>query len=206
LFDAVASLIGLRDRVSFEGQAAMQLEFAAAAAADARDSYAYVIRDGGPFVIDWEPMIREIIKDTRDSAPTGVIAAKFHNTLAEIIVDVARRVGQPKVLLTGGCFQNRYLTEGTVRRLEDAGFSPYWHQRVPPNDGGLSLGQIVAAERRQNVAPGVSPGSAIATCISAGGAKDLVESSAPSGLNIKSTEIPGLRPGLHSDAAPRLQF
>ena len=75
----------------------------------------------------------------------GMVAAKFHNTLAEMIVEVARRIGEKKVLLTGGCFQNRYLTEQTVRRLEGSGFHHYWHQRVPPNDGGIALGQAVWA-------------------------------------------------------------
>jgi hydrogenase maturation protein HypF len=73
------------------------------------------------------------------------MAAKFHNTLVEIIVAVARQVGEEKVVLSGGCFQNRYLIERSVQRLIDAGFRPYWHQRVPTNDGGISLGQVMAA-------------------------------------------------------------
>jgi hydrogenase maturation protein HypF len=62
-------------------------------------------------------------------------------------VAVARKVGETRILLTGGCFQNQYLVERSVRRLLDAGFRPYWHQRVPPNDGGIALGQAVAAAR-----------------------------------------------------------
>jgi hydrogenase maturation protein HypF len=73
-----------------------------------------------------------------------LISAKFHNTLVEVIVSVARRVGQPRVALSGGCFQNRYLTERAAARLEAEGFRPYWHQPIPPNDGGIALGQIVA--------------------------------------------------------------
>ena len=65
----------------------------------------------------------------------------------DIILAIARRIGEPRILLTGGCFQNRYLVERAVRRLSDAGFLPYWHQRVPPNDGGIALGQVVAAAR-----------------------------------------------------------
>jgi hydrogenase maturation protein HypF len=75
---------------------------------------------------------------------TDTCTAKFHNTLAEIIIAVAQRVGQPQVALSGGCFQNRYLTERTALRLEQEGFRPYWHQRIPPNDGGIALGQIIA--------------------------------------------------------------
>ena len=69
------------------------------------------------------------------------ISAKFHNALVEMIVAVARLTGEPRVVLTGGCFQNRYLTERAVTRLRAEGFRPYWHQRIPPNDGGIALGQ-----------------------------------------------------------------
>src|SRR5262249_25254597 len=143
LFDAVAALAGLRDRVSFEGQAAMELEFAAAPGVD--EFYEYAVNDAKSLIVDWEPMVREIIADSENRVETAVISAKFHNALVEMIVHVARRVGEPRVLLTGGCFQNRYLTERAVRRLRENGFSAYWHQRIPPNDGGIALGQSVAA-------------------------------------------------------------
>jgi hydrogenase maturation protein HypF len=143
LFDGVASLLGLRQRLGFEGQAAMELEFAIQP--DVEGAYPFDLRGGAPFIVDWQPMIESIISDLQRAEPAGVIAARFHNTLAEMIVAVAREVGEPKVLLTGGCFQNRYLTERAVDRLRAAGFSPYWHQRIPPNDGGIALGQIVAA-------------------------------------------------------------
>ena len=73
------------------------------------------------------------------------MAAAFHNALIEALIDVAQRVGEPRVVLTGGCFQNRYLTERAIGRLRHAGFEPVWHQHVPPNDGGLAFGQGVAA-------------------------------------------------------------
>jgi hydrogenase maturation protein HypF len=79
----------------------------------------------------------------------GEISAKFHNTLAEAVVAVARRFGLARVVLSGGCFQNRYLLERTVRRLVAEKFQPYWHQRVPTNDGGIALGQVLAAVRAQ---------------------------------------------------------
>ena len=85
-----------------------------------------------------------ILADLKRQLPVGTISAKFHNALAEVIVAVARRAGHPQVALSGGCFQNRYLTERTAARLEQEGFRPYWHQRIPPNDGGIALGQIVA--------------------------------------------------------------
>jgi hydrogenase maturation protein HypF len=153
LFDAVASLCGLRQRIRFEGQAAMELEFAAAAEnSDAVSPFSLLEQRGtGPeprhTVIDWEPVIRDLLDDLFDGAPPARVAGKFHNTLVEIIVAAAKRFGRQRVVLTGGCFQNRILMEGAARRLEEEGFRPYWHQRVPPNDGGIALGQIVAASR-----------------------------------------------------------
>ena len=82
-----------------------------------------------------------------DGVAAGEISVKFHHALAEAMVAVAQRVGEERVALSGGCFQNRYLTERSVRRLREEGFRPYWHQRVPPNDGGIALGQVVAAWR-----------------------------------------------------------
>jgi len=145
LFDAVASLVGLRQQVSFEGQAAMELEFAIQPCVC--EAYSFEIKSTAPSIVDWRPMIEEIVEDVRRGVPAGVISAQFHNALVEIIVAVARHVGQTRVVLTGGCFQNRYLTERSVQRLLETGFRPYWHQRVPPNDGGIALGQIVDAAR-----------------------------------------------------------
>jgi hydrogenase maturation protein HypF len=92
-------------------------------------------------------MIEAILADIEQGVSVGIISARFHNTLAEAIVAVAKRIGQNRVVLSGGCFQNRYLTERAVRRLQAEGFRPYWHQRVPPNDGGIALGQVIAALR-----------------------------------------------------------
>jgi hypothetical protein len=100
-----------------------------------------------PLILDWEPLVRQILDETRNGVARSLISARFHNTLAAMIVDIARWVGEPRVVLSGGCFQNRYLSEHTVERLRHAGFSAYWHQRMPPNDGGLALGQIVAAQQ-----------------------------------------------------------
>ena len=98
-------------------------------------------------LLDWSDMILAILADLRHGVGAGEISARFHNTMAEAIVSVAKFVGQERVVLSGGCFQNRYLTERAVHRLQDEGFRPYWHQRVPPNDGGIALGQVVAAAR-----------------------------------------------------------
>jgi hydrogenase maturation protein HypF len=100
-----------------------------------------------PLILNWAPMIHGVLADLEAGAAPGWISAKFHNSLVDFIVAAARRVGTGRIALSGGCFQNRYLTESTVRRLQEAGFQPYWHQRVPPNDGGIALGQIIAARR-----------------------------------------------------------
>jgi hydrogenase maturation protein HypF len=171
LFDAVASFIGLRQRVNFEGQAAMEVEFAIEET-ETGEAYQFrisnrehgigdspkpdsAIRNPCPsgrraqstITIDWEPMILGVLDDVNQKTPACVISAKFHNSLVEIILEIAKRVGEKRVVLSGGCFQNKYLTERAVRRLEATGFQPYWHQRVPPNDGGIALGQVFAASR-----------------------------------------------------------
>jgi hydrogenase maturation protein HypF len=95
-------------------------------------------------------MIAGILRDLhRADRPTTslvpLLARRFHGTLASMIVAVAARVGLERIVLSGGCFQNVLLTELTVQELRAHEFRPYWHQRVPPNDGGISLGQIAAA-------------------------------------------------------------
>jgi hydrogenase maturation protein HypF len=154
LFDAVAALLGFRQQTRYEGQAAMDVEFAADGV-ETEDVYPFGLlsgeRDGTrPWVIDWHPMMQALLHDISSGADTGLIAAKFHNTLVEIMLTVAQRVGEERVVLTGGCFQNRYLCERSVTRLGNEGFRCYWHQRIPPNDGGIALGQAAMAWFLQN--------------------------------------------------------
>ena len=155
LFDAVASLCGLTQRSRFEGDAAMRLEFALEKEA-VEEAYPFVspvVPEGersSPLVIDWGPAIQSIIEDRNAGVGAGRISARFHNYLVKVVVEMAKRFGQEQVLLSGGCFQNRYLTEKAVAALEGAGLHPFWHQRVPPNDGGISLGQVVAALREKS--------------------------------------------------------
>jgi hydrogenase maturation protein HypF len=166
LFDAVASLTNLRRQMRFEGQAAMELEFALdsietdeayelriTARGDARPTTtpnSALRTPHSALILDWAPMIEAILSDVQNGVAGGRISAKFHNALAEAVVAVAKRVGERRVVLSGGCFQNRYLTERIVNRLCVEKFQPYWHQRVPPNDGGIALGQVVAARRAQH--------------------------------------------------------
>jgi hydrogenase maturation protein HypF len=157
LFDAVCSLAGIRQVNVFEGQGAMELEFSIPRAGGDR-AYRIDIRPvdragtdalTGPtvprFQLDWSTLVTGLLDDLREGDPTGEISLKFHNGLVESIVDIARLAGHSRVVLSGGCFQNRYLTERTVTRLREEDFQPYWHQRVPPNDGGIALGQLYAA-------------------------------------------------------------
>jgi hydrogenase maturation protein HypF len=220
LFDAIAALVGLNQTVTFEGQAAMALEFAADAGVD--DAYSIVITGdlskgagergsrgageqaalarasgpgvssppwlapagrggtekhgseekplilgssvqkaadfgelsravGGPpsaVVLDWQPLLEAVLEDLQRGVKPGIIAGRFHNALVETILAVAQVVGEPRVALTGGCFQNRLLTERAAQRLSEAGFEVLLHRQVPPNDGGISLGQVAVAAAR----------------------------------------------------------
>jgi hydrogenase maturation protein HypF len=142
LFDAVASLIGLRQHISFEGQAAMDLEFIADKNESSR--YSFEFSENDPCVINWQPMIMEMLEDIRLKIPAGIVSARFHNYLVEIIVEIALMSREERIVLTGGCFQNKYLTERTIQRLQQKGLRVFWHKDIPPNDGGLSVGQLMA--------------------------------------------------------------
>jgi hydrogenase maturation protein HypF len=109
--------------------------------------YPFKLVEERELIVDWRPMIKRMIEGLCDGESVGQIAAAFHNTLAEIIVAVAQRAGVPVVVLTGGCFQNKYLLERSIHRLREESFQPAWPQRIPPNDGGIALGQVVAAAR-----------------------------------------------------------
>jgi len=147
LFDAVAALLGLRQRSTYEGQAAMELEWAAETANATAKPLAFLLRAGAPPILDWEPVVRAILADRAAGVATGEIAAAFHRGLALAIAEVAATIGEETVVLTGGCFQNAVLTEATVAALRAAGATPVWHEQVPPNDGGLALGQAYWAAR-----------------------------------------------------------
>ncbi|MCK4882242.1 MAG: carbamoyltransferase HypF, partial [Candidatus Omnitrophica bacterium] len=149
LFDAAASILDINQTLRFEGQAAMALEYILDGTA-VDDHYNFNVNgdEKEGYILDWTDLFRGIIKDVRDGTGKPVVSAKFHNTLVEMAVDVAKKINEQRIVLSGGCFQNRYLTEQMVGRLRDEGFKVYWHQLVPPNDGGISLGQAVCAARR----------------------------------------------------------
>ena len=144
LFDAVAALLDLCQRAGFEGEAAMALEAAAAGAAPA-PLPTPVPRGDHPLVLDWRPTLAALLAARASGVAAGALAAGFHDALAAGIVAVARDVAAHRVLLTGGCFQNALLAGRAAARLDAAGIEPFCHRQVPPNDGGLAVGQIAFA-------------------------------------------------------------
>ncbi len=140
LFDAVAAMAGVARENRFEGQAAMMLE---RAIGGLEDDEAYPMPHG-----DWRPLIEALEDDVRRGLPASRIALRFHNALVNWIVEVAARMGVRDVCLSGGVFQNGYLVERAAALLEARGHRVWTHQRVPPNDGGIALGQAVLAAER----------------------------------------------------------
>jgi hydrogenase maturation protein HypF len=163
LFDAFAALSGLCQCASYEGQAAMRLEWAASER-DTGRRYRLCIREAKgvqqgstvaatamrtmpSLIVDWRPALDAVLSDVASGVEAGAMAESLHNGLAAAVAEVACRVGQHRVVLTGGCFQNARLTQATVTALQGAGLDAFWHRRVPPNDGGIALGQAVWAAR-----------------------------------------------------------
>jgi hydrogenase maturation protein HypF len=150
LFDAAAALLNIRLLTTFEGQAAMELEFEARKSGT-EASYPFEVSVGAPFQFDWGPMFLAMIEELARGVPVSDIAAKFHNTLAEAVVRVQEVLGEKRAVLSGGCFQNIRLLESVVERLRRGGFEVYFHRLVPPNDGGLALGQAAVAVAKKEV-------------------------------------------------------
>ncbi len=144
LFDAIASLLGVRQRCSYEGQAALELE--SLASEDDGDFAHPLVRGDG--VLDWAPLVDAVLSDRDAGTPIRAIAARFHRGLARALVDVvaaaAAENGIGRVVLSGGCFQNALLSSLTEAGLREAGLEPLPHTRIPPNDGGLAVGQLQA--------------------------------------------------------------
>lgn len=142
LFDAVSSLLNLCAKVTYEGQAAIKLE---SIIEPTEQYYSFYLENNNKIlIIRWEPVIQGIISDLENEISPGIISAKFHNTLVEIIVELVRKLEYNQIIISGGCFQNVYLLERTVNKLEKIGCKVFWNQQVPINDGGISFGQIAA--------------------------------------------------------------
>ena len=150
LFDGVAAILGLCQMSTYEAEAASALEAAAASATHA-EPYPFALTTGAPIIVDWRPALHALVADARAGRAAADIAAAFHSGLAAAIVEVADRVGEETVVLAGGCFQNARLVEETERRLARAGRRVFRAEAVPPNDGGLSLGQAWWAAKMERV-------------------------------------------------------
>jgi len=167
LFDAVSSLLGLRDEITYEGQAAMELEMAIKSVQSSKfkvKSYKYGIEQEKKFfIIKPKEIIMGIVEDLKHSVPVGAISFKFHNTIVEMIVETCMKIRSDfnqnyklrtmnselnEVALSGGVFQNIFLLDRTFNRLIEEGFRVYSHHQVPTNDGGISLGQAVIANAK----------------------------------------------------------
>ena len=163
LFDAVAALCGICTRSHFDAEAPMRL-------ADCLDdgteeTYPFEVIDGTPVgdraladdraprLVQFDPMIRRIVGDVSAGIPVGLISARFHNTICESLVEVAREArdehGISRVVLSGGVFQNRYVLARSEGMLAAAGFEVFSHEKVPSNDGGIALGQLAVAAARE---------------------------------------------------------
>jgi hydrogenase maturation protein HypF len=157
LFDAVSALIGVCDRNTFHSQAPMELEAQAQKAADEDGFYPVSIREdeNGVLRARAADMFPHIIADVDRGASAQVLAARFHNSVARMILDVVRRVrddsGIETAALSGGVFANAFLTERIVTLLGDAGFEVLEHFLVSAGDGGISLGQAAAAAAREEM-------------------------------------------------------
>ena len=151
-FDAVSAMIGVRGEIDYDGQAAIELEMIAyddmGKVGD--KSYPYsIIEHDGVSIVQLRELTSAIVKDLYQSAPKATISTKFHNTIAQMVVEMcklmAEKTGINQIALSGGVFQNRLLLRKVVPLLESAGFSVLTHKQVPCNDGGISLGQAVIA-------------------------------------------------------------
>lgn len=141
IFDGVSFLLGLALKSSFEGQAAMALEFAASE--NEHGEYSFELFFTDKLIIDWRPMIKEIVIDINNNLTIPIIAAKFHNTLAELVFGVANHFYEKNLLLSGGCFQNKFLLDRVIEKSKEKKANIYWHHNIPTNDGGISAGQIM---------------------------------------------------------------
>ena len=146
LFDAVSSLAGVRHIADYEAQAAIELEGLSRGVDCAATVYMFdVDRSGQPALIDATPVVRAVVHDQREGVPAAMIGARFHCAVADLIVDLARgeRDASQTIALSGGVFQNALLLQLASKRLQVNGFDVITHRFVPPNDGGIALGQLL---------------------------------------------------------------
>jgi len=157
LFDGVSALLGICERSTYEGQAAMELEWAITGEAEEVYPFLYQQKEGCQ-VVNPAPLIKGILCDLEDNRSPGYISSKFHNSIVIMILKVCcslrKAWGLNRIALSGGCFQNTYLLSKSIEKLVVEGFKVFFHQRVPPNDGGLALGQALIANEILHNCPG----------------------------------------------------
>jgi hydrogenase maturation protein HypF len=150
----VAAILSLRDSINYEGQAAVELEQLAAVGEDG--AYDVPVPSAIPFEFHGSALVRSVVDDLRAGTSVDVVAARFHNSIAMMIVKACVAVrtirGLALVALSGGVFQNQLLLRRTVRLLEEAGFRVLTHRQVPTNDAGISFGQVAVAAARDRAA------------------------------------------------------
>jgi hydrogenase maturation protein HypF len=152
LFDGVSSLIGVCDFAGYEGEAAIKLEkIIGGEGLSSKAGYKFrYIKENGMIIIDWEPIIKGVIKDLERGVKKPEISLKFHNAVCDMIKDVCsmlkKKYKTKKVCMSGGVFQNKYLLGHVKPILEKAGFNAYAHKRIPTHDGGTALGQAILAD------------------------------------------------------------
>ncbi|MFI5260165.1 MAG: carbamoyltransferase HypF, partial [Candidatus Limnocylindrales bacterium] len=151
LFDAAASLLGIRDVAEYEAQAAVELELLAEEGSARPLPYA-IVRKGDLVVYDPRPTIRGLLEGVARGEATPELAARFQQTIAavthDLCVGIRSSTGLRSVVLSGGVFQNQWLATTLVRRLSGDGFEAYTNRQVPANDGGISYGQAAVAAAR----------------------------------------------------------
>lgn len=152
LFDGISALLGIVEKVTYEGEGAMKLEFVIDDLSIIETyPFDWQYNENCCSYIDWKPIIKNIIEDYLHGESVSLISAKFHQTLVKIIDTVAKSVLIKNVVLAGGCWQNKYLLENTLQKLKGANLRIYYPQKFPTNDGGLALGQIIFASRYKNI-------------------------------------------------------
>jgi hydrogenase maturation protein HypF len=148
LFDAVSALLGVCEESTYEGQAAMELEMAMDNGTEDHYDFLYLEQEGS-CSLNPSPLLKGICADLKDGKPAGFISTKFHNSIAVMIAAVCLRLKEryrlDSVALSGGCFQNGQLLSRSISKLQQVGFTVLHHHLVPPNDGGIALGQALIA-------------------------------------------------------------
>ncbi len=152
LFDGVSALLGIGLENSFEGEAAMKLQYQAELAeSTSLTSYPFHLQEqlgqSPQILIDWHPMVKAMMEEVNENRSPAGMAFRFHLTLAKMVVKLSQKLNQKQLFLTGGCFQNSLLLQMVIQQLQDVGAHAHWPKKFPPNDGGISLGQIIAEAR-----------------------------------------------------------